>query len=171
AVSAAWGDFANDGKPDLVVCCRKGCNRYFKNAGNGTFVEKTNDVGLAQKVFNSQAAAFADLNGDGQLDLILVNEGQESSVLFGVATPGGPMTPVVVALNGTAALNGGKVVVKDAAGKAVASCCVAGGSARGGQCGLAPRFVLPPGAYKVEVTGSDGKVSAKDVTVANSPMS
>ena len=63
----------------------------------------------------------------------------------------------MVALNGTAALNGGKVVVKDASGKAVASCCVTGGDCRGGQCGLAPRFVLAPGAYKVEFIGPDGK--------------
>jgi hypothetical protein len=171
AVSAAWGDFDNDGKPDVVVCCLKGCNHYFKNAGNGSFTDKTADIGLTQKVFNSQAAALADLNGDGQLDLVLNNEAQESSVLFGAFTAGGPMTPVVVALNGTAALNGGKVVVKDASGKAVASCCVAGADCRGGQCGLAPRFVLAPGAYKVELTGSDGKTVAKDVTVANSPMS
>jgi hypothetical protein len=171
AVSAAWGDFDNDGKPDLVVCCLRGCNRYFKNAGNGSFAEKTSDIGLTQKVFNSQAAAFADLNGDGQLDLILNNEGQESSVLFGTHTPGGPMTPVVVTLNGTSGLNGGKVLVKDAAGKCVASCCLAAGDARGGQCGLAPRFVLAPGAYKVELIATDGKATAKDVTVAGTPLS
>jgi hypothetical protein len=171
AVSAAWGDFDNDGKPDLVVCCLRGANRYFRNDGNGTFAEKTADLGLTQKVFNSQAAALADLNGDGQLDLVLANEAQESSALFGQAKPGGPLTPVVVALNGTPALNGGKVVVRDAAGRRVASCCVSGGDCRGGQCGLAPRFVLPPGAYTVEIVGPDGKATVKDVTVAASPMS
>jgi hypothetical protein len=170
AVSAAWGDFDNDGKPDLVVCCLRGSNRYFKNNGNGTFTDQSLAIGLTQKVFNSQAAAFADLNGDGQLDLILNNEGQESSVLFGVTGPANGKTAVVVSLNGTAALNGGKVVVKDASGKAVASCCVTGGDCRGGQCGLAPRFVLPPGAYKVEFVGPDGKTVSKDVTVATAPM-
>jgi hypothetical protein len=87
AVSAAWGDFDNDGKPDLVVCCLRGSNRYFKNNGNGTFTDKSIEIGLTQRLFNSQAATFADLNGDGQLDLILVNEGQESNVLFGVTGP------------------------------------------------------------------------------------
>ncbi len=87
AVSAAWGDFDNDGKPDLLVCCVKGTNRYFKNDG-GKFIEKTKDLGLQQKVFNSQAACFVDLNGDGQLDLILNNEGQESSALVWRANTG-----------------------------------------------------------------------------------
>jgi hypothetical protein len=171
AVSAAWGDFDNDGKPDLIVCCLRGSNRYFKNNGNGTFTEKSNDIGLNQKVFNSQAAAFADLNGDGQLDLILANEGQESSVLFGAATTGGALTPVVVPLNGTTALNGGKVIVKDASGKAVATHNVSGGDGRGGQGCVTPRFVLAPGSYRVEMTGADGRVVVRDVTVATSPIS
>lgn len=170
AVSAAWGDFDNDGKPDLVVCCLRTSNRYFKNNGNGTFTDKSVDIGLTQKVFNSQAAAFADLNGDGQLDLIFNNEGQESCALFGVLTPGGPLTAVTVTLNGTTGLNGGKVVVKDATGKPVASSAMAGGDGRGGQSGQAPRFVLAPGAYKVELVGTDGKAVVKDVTVANAPM-
>ena len=170
AVSAAWGDFDNDGKPDLVVCCLRGTNRYFKNEGNGKFTDKTEALGLTQKLFNSQAAAFADLNGDGQLDLILNNEGLEACVLFGVSQPGGK-TPVSVTLNGTAALNGGKVVVKDMSGKSVASSCVFGGDGRGGQSGFNPRFALAPGAYKVEVIGSDGKAVSRELTVAGSPMS
>jgi hypothetical protein len=171
AVSATWGDFDNDGKPDLVVCRLRGSNRYFKNNGDGTFLEKSSELGLTQKVFNSQAAVFADLNGDGQLDLVLNNEGQESSVLFGTTGPASGKTAIVVGLNGTASLNGGRVVVKDASGKPVATCCVAGGDCRGGQCGLVPRFVLAPGSYKIEFVGSDGKSVVKDVTVASAPMS
>ncbi|MCI0700457.1 MAG: VCBS repeat-containing protein [Planctomycetia bacterium] len=169
AVSAAWGDFDNDGKPDLLVCCLRGSNRYFKNEGSGKFTDKTSDIGLTQKVFNSQAASFSDLNGDGQLDLVLNNEGQESSVLFGVVKTG-TKTPVMVALNGTSGLNGGKVVVKNAAGQRVACNAITGGDCRGGQCGLAPRFALDPGAYKFEIIGSDGKVTVKDVTVTTAPM-
>jgi hypothetical protein len=170
AVSAAWGDFDNDGRPDLVVCCLRGSNRYFRNAGAGKFEDKTADLGLTQKVFNSQAAAFADLNGDGQLDLILNNEAQESAILFGAAREGGK-TPVVVTLNGTPGLNGGKVVVRDATGKAVATACITGGDGRGGQGGLVPRFALAPGEYKVEVVAPGGKTAVTALTVATSPMS
>jgi len=171
AVSAAWGDFDNDGHPDLVVCRLRGSNRYFKNNGNGTFTDRSRDIGLSQKVFNSQAAAFTDLNGDGQLDLILNNEGQESSVLFGVASRVNGKAPVTVHLNGTSTLNGGKILVKDASGKAVACCSVTGGDCRGGQGGLVPRFVLAPGAYRLAFVGSDGKSVEKDVTVAGTPVS
>ena len=39
-----------------------------------------------------------------------------------------------------------------------------------GQPGLAPRFVLPPGAYQVEVRDGAGKTQTKDVTVAAEPL-
>jgi hypothetical protein len=171
AAAAAWGDFDNDGRPDLVVCCLKISNRYFKNMGDGKFEDKSAEIGLTQKVFNSQAAAFADLNGDGQLDLILNNEAQDSTILFGAVKdgPGSGKTPVVVTLNGTPGLNGGKLVVKDMTGKAVATACVSGGESRGGNA-LVPRFALAPGAYRVELIGSDGKATITALTVAGSPM-
>ncbi len=169
AVSAAWGDFDNDGQLDLFVCCLRGINRYFKNDG-GRFIDKTTELGLQQKVFNTRAACFVDLNNDGQLDLVLNNEGQESNVLFGVQTPGTPKTPVVVLLNNTASLNGGKVVVKDAAGQRVACCAITGGDSRGNQAGLTPRFTLAPGTYKFEIIGSNGKTTTKEVTVATAPL-
>ncbi|HEX4606933.1 MAG TPA: VCBS repeat-containing protein, partial [Urbifossiella sp.] len=169
AVTAAWGDFDNDGHPDLFVGCLRGVNHYFKNNGNGTFTDRTAELGLTTRVFNTQAAAFADLNGDGQLDLILANEGQESAILFGVKAAESPRTPVVVALNGTPGLNGGRVVVKDAAGRAVASAAVTGGDGRGGNT-LAPRFVLAPGAYRVEIVAPGGRVAATPLEVQTSPM-
>ncbi|MBX9579920.1 MAG: VCBS repeat-containing protein [Gemmataceae bacterium] len=168
AVSAAWGDFDNDGLPDLVVGCLRGPNRYFRNAGGGKFEDRSAEVGLTQRVFNSPAVAWADLNGDGRLDLVLNNEGQEPAVLFGAAKDGGK-TPVAVGLNGTPGLGGGRVTVRDAAGQPVAAATLCGGDGRGGNC-LAPRFALAPGAYKVEVGGPGGRAAVADVTVANSPV-
>ena len=169
AVTAAWGDFDTDGHPDLLVGCLRGVNRYFKNNGNGTFTDRTVEIGLTTRVFNTQAAAFADLNGDGQLDLILANEGLESAILFGARPDAMPRTPVVVALNGTVGLNGGRVVVKDMTGKAVATSAVSGGDGRGGNA-LAPRFALAPGSYRVEVTAPGGRTASAALDVQTSPM-
>jgi hypothetical protein len=61
------------------------------------------------------------------------------------------------------------VIVKDMTGKAVAQACVCGGECRGGNQ-LLPRFVLAPGEYRVEVTGTNGKPQITALTVAGSPM-
>jgi hypothetical protein len=83
ATSAVLGDFDNDGRPDLFVGCLRGVNRYLRNNGDGTFADRTAEIGLVARVFNSQAVAAADINKDGRLDLVMANEGQESVILFG----------------------------------------------------------------------------------------
>jgi hypothetical protein len=82
ATSAAWGDVDGDGNLDLVVGCLRGPNRFFRNKG-GTFEDASEAAGLNRRVFNTQAVALADLNGDGVLDVVFNNEGQESCVLLG----------------------------------------------------------------------------------------
>ncbi len=171
AVGAAWGDFDNDGQPDLVVSCLKGTNKYFKNTGDGTFADKSADVGLNQKVWNTQAVSWADLNSDGRLDLLLHNEGQESAALFGGPADASKWTPIVVKLPKDNPLTCGTVTVKSDDGKTTVTTQLFGGNGRGGQGDLNPRFVLAPGAYTVSVKGADGKMKEQKVTVANTPMS
>ena len=83
AVSAAAVDFNKDGRVDLIVGCLKGANRYFRNTGQGKFVDATDEVGLSQQIFNTRGLAAVDINTDGAMDLLLNNEGQESTVLLG----------------------------------------------------------------------------------------
>lgn len=165
ATSAAWGDFNNDGHPDLVVGCLRGPNRYLENRGNGTFYDRTVEVGLTARVFNSQAVALADLNADGKLDLVMANEGQDAAILFGNKELPNKATPLVVHLPGEAT---GAALVRVVGKDTQLVRAVCGGDGRG-QPGLAPRFVLPPGAYQVEVRNGSGKPVTKEVTVAAEP--
>jgi hypothetical protein len=83
AVSVCLTDWDKDGKPDLMVGCLKGTNRYFRGGEGGKFTEATAALGLNQKIFNSRGIGVADVNKDGSPDLLLNNEGQDSIVLLG----------------------------------------------------------------------------------------
>ncbi|HEX3148845.1 MAG TPA: VCBS repeat-containing protein [Gemmataceae bacterium] len=163
ATSAAWGDFNNDGHLDVVIGCLRGPNRYFQNNGDGTFTDRSAEFGLTARVFNSQAVALADLNGDGKLDLLMANEGQDSAILFGNKELPNKATPLVVHVpaDATQVRLVGKDLQKISA--------ISTGDGRG-QPGLAPRFVVPPGAYQIEVRDGAGKTLTKDVTATADPM-
>ncbi len=69
--SAAWGDYDNDGDPDLYVT-NLGTNRLFRNDA-GTFVDVTTETGAGGEATDLHVgAAWGDFNNDGFLDLYLV---------------------------------------------------------------------------------------------------
>ena len=64
----AVGDYDNDGRPDLFVT-RFGSYALYRNRGDGTFEDRTEAAGLGGDRGWPTSAAFADLDGDGDLDL------------------------------------------------------------------------------------------------------
>ena len=67
---AAAGDYDGDGRVDLyVVVGNIGPNLLFHNRGNGTFEEVGAAAGL--NLNSGSGPTFADIDGDGRLDLVL----------------------------------------------------------------------------------------------------
>src|SRR6266849_3757916 len=111
ATSAAWGDFDNDGLPDLVVGCLRGPNRFFRNKGDGTFEDATEQIGLHQRIFNTQAVCLVDINRDGVLDMVFNNEGQPPVVLLGNPNYAARKAPVTLQVGGSGGVTGSRVTV------------------------------------------------------------
>ncbi len=67
---SAWGDFDNDGDPDLFVGFRRGeLNKLYRNDG-GTFVETAASAGVADAE-DTRTCGWGDFDDDGSLDLYI----------------------------------------------------------------------------------------------------
>jgi hypothetical protein len=76
STACAWGDYDNDGWPDLFVNNRDGPNFLYRNKRDGTFQKIT--VGhLVSDTGTHLAGVWGDYDNDGFLDLLVVNGGFE----------------------------------------------------------------------------------------------
>ena len=71
-MGAAWGDYDNDGYPDLVVTSY-GEIRLFHNRGDGTFEDVSKKSGVGGRRGFWTGAVWGDADGDGLLDLYVCN--------------------------------------------------------------------------------------------------
>ena len=103
--AAAWGDYDNDGDPDLLVCYHlTGLSgpRLFRNDIT-SFIEVTSEVGIPGDAISLDAVAWSDIDIDGDLDVILgSNPGRvlfnqfpspffEKTDLLGLELPSSPL--------------------------------------------------------------------------------
>ena len=65
---AAWGDYDNDGKPDLVVSCYDHLILYHNN-GDGTFTDVSHKVGFDKYRGFFAGVSWGDYDRDGYADL------------------------------------------------------------------------------------------------------
>ena len=73
---SVWGDYDNDGGPDLYVSNYEQENRLYRNNGDGTFSDVAPKLGLTEPV-DSFATWFWDYDNDGHLDLFVAGYGSE----------------------------------------------------------------------------------------------
>jgi enediyne biosynthesis protein E4 len=68
----SWGDYDNDGWPDLFVSRVNEPNLLYHNEGNGDFRPVTNSI-VVQEASAGQGTSWGDYDNDGYLDLFVVN--------------------------------------------------------------------------------------------------
>ncbi|MEE9217508.1 MAG: CRTAC1 family protein [Acidobacteriota bacterium] len=85
-LGVVWGDFDNDGDPDLYVANDSTPNLLYRNGGDGTFQEIAIRAGVGYSVDGREQAGmgvdFGDYDGDGRLDLFVTNFSHDFATLY-----------------------------------------------------------------------------------------
>ena len=85
-LGVVWGDYNNDGAPDLYVANDSTENFFYHNNDDGTFEEVGFMIGVALSedgaAENGMGTAFGDWNNDGWFDLTVTNYAQQTNTLY-----------------------------------------------------------------------------------------
>lgn len=80
-VGVTWGDYDNDGWLDMHLAIHQGDDVLYRNLGNGTFEDVTDQAGV-HNFREGRGNIWGDFNNDGFLDLYVANQPSAHNVLF-----------------------------------------------------------------------------------------
>ena len=69
SIGHSWGDYNNDGYPDLFLSNAAGRSELFRNNGDGTFTDVSAEAGFEEYSIAS-CAFWCDIDDDGWLDIV-----------------------------------------------------------------------------------------------------
>ncbi|HVV44943.1 MAG TPA: FG-GAP-like repeat-containing protein, partial [Bryobacteraceae bacterium] len=88
-IGSCWGDYNDDGYPDLFLSSGIGRPQLFRNNGNGTFTDVSAAAGLTHYVVGT-TCGFIDYNNDGLLDIVQYSWSDHEDVIHTMKTGHGP---------------------------------------------------------------------------------
>ncbi|MBS1859151.1 MAG: VCBS repeat-containing protein [Acidobacteria bacterium] len=88
AIGSAWGDYNNDGYPDLFLS-GLGRPQLFRNNGDGTFTEVSRQAGFADSLIGS-TCFWCDYDNDGWMDAVQYVWSEHEDVIHTMKTGKGP---------------------------------------------------------------------------------
>jgi tetratricopeptide (TPR) repeat protein len=96
-IGSCWGDYNDDGYPDLFLSSGLGRPQLFRNNGDGTFTDVSLAAGITDPVVGT-TCFFADYNNDGLLDIVQYSWSDHEDAIHTMRTGHGPEdgSPLVV---------------------------------------------------------------------------
>ncbi len=88
-IGSCWGDYNNDGYPDLFLSSGLGRPQLFRNNGDGTFTDVSKEAGLTEFIVGT-TCFFADYDNDGWLDIVQNAWSSHEDSIYTMRTGAGP---------------------------------------------------------------------------------
>ncbi len=88
-IGSAWGDYNNDGYPDLFLSNALGKSQLYRNNGDGTFTDVSAEANIKDNCFGS-ISLWCDYNNDGFLDIVQFTWSDHENVIHTMRHGEGP---------------------------------------------------------------------------------